>query len=161
MRRRPFTVAVAFCVALAAFVGSTGVATAAQTIEPHEHFKGVVNGHTKHVIVDTVCPGPATPGRTGPVAGGQTLSVERHRRATGDTGPFSQVYAWFVQDSSATTPAAVTFRSYGVEHKIPNKVRVPCDGQGQVQFSSCPYHAPCAAGFVADVVEVTFVNIAA
>ena len=34
------------------------------------------------------------------------------------------------------------------------------DGTGRVEFSSCPYLAPCAYGWVPDYVTVQFVNIA-
>jgi hypothetical protein len=79
----------------------------------------------------------------------------------GYTGLFSQVYAWFDQDSSATKPDMVKFTEYGVSQPIPSAVRVPCSGTGQVTFSSCPYLAPCAAGFIPDEVTVKFVDIAA
>jgi hypothetical protein len=38
---------------------------------------------------------------------------------------------------------------------------VPCSGTGKVEFSSCPYLAPCAFGWVPAYVDVTFNNIAA
>jgi hypothetical protein len=38
---------------------------------------------------------------------------------------------------------------------------VPCGGTGQVEFSSCPYLAPCAYGWVPDYVNVRFIDIAA
>jgi hypothetical protein len=115
------------------------------------------------VVVYTVCAGPASAGRTGPVAGGQTISVVRTRRGHGYTGPFAQIYAWFVPQNTATTtaPAQLKFTSYNAPQAIPTSVQVPCDGSGQVEFSSCPYLAPCAYGWIPAYVAVQFVNIAA
>jgi hypothetical protein len=152
--------AVGLALVLPVLAGSASVADARSAIGPGQHFEGVVNGDTSGAVVYTACAGPSYPGRTGPVVGGQTLSVVRARDGAGNTGPFSQVYAWFVQDSSSNNPVTITFTSFGVKQRVPSAVRVPCDGPGQVQFSSCPDHAPCAAGFVPDIVDVTFVNIA-
>jgi hypothetical protein len=100
-------------------------------------------------------------GRTGPVAGGQTLAVVRATRDHGYTGPFSQIYAWFVPQKGATTaPVQLKFIKYNAPQAIPTSVKVPCDGTGQVEFSSCPYLAPCAYGWVPDYVTVQFENIA-
>lgn len=142
-------------------LGMTITAAGAQEhIQPNQHFMGLVNGSNAPVVVYTVCPGPAA-GQTGPVASGQTLSVAHVASGNGYTGLFSQVYAWFDQDSSATKPDMVKFTEYGVAQPIPSAVRVPCSGTGQVTFSSCPYLAPCAAGFIPDEVTVKFVDIAA
>jgi hypothetical protein len=130
-------------------------------VKPNQHFSGLVNGSHATPVVYTVCPGPASSGRTGPVAGNQKMSVARAGKGKGYTGPFSQIYGWFVQDSSGIPPQTLTFTQYGVSQAIPSAARVPCDGRGQAQFSSCPYLAPCAFGFVPDLVEVRFVNIAA
>jgi hypothetical protein len=136
-------------------------AGAQQSIGPNQHFSGLVNGTRTSAVVYTVCAGPVWAGRTGPVAGGQTLSVVRARKGHGYTGPFAQIYAWFVPQSTATTaPAQVKFISYNAPQAIPTSVQVPCDGTGQVEFSSCPYLAPCAYGWVPDYVAVQFVNIA-
>jgi hypothetical protein len=141
----------------------TGVAAGAQQpIGPKQHFSGVVNGTKTSAVVYTVCAGPASTGRTGPVAGGQTLSVVRARSGHGYTGPFAQIYAWFVPQSGTTAaPVQLKFTSYNAPQAIPASVQVPCDGTGQVEFSSCPYLAPCAFGWVPDYVAVQFVNIAA
>jgi hypothetical protein len=150
-------------VAMAAVViAAAGVpAGAQQPIGPNQHFSGLVNGTRSSAVVYTVCAGPVWAGRTGPVAGGQTLSVVRARKGHGYTGPFAQIYAWFVPQSTATTaPAQVKFISYNAPQAIPTSVQVPCDGTGQVEFSSCPYLAPCAYGWVPDYVAVQFVNIA-
>ena len=135
-------------------------AGAQQPIGPNQHFAGRVNGTRTSAVVYTVCAGPGA-GRTGPVAGGQTLSVVRATRGHGYTGPFSQIYAWFVpRSATATAPTQLKFTSYNAPQAIPTSVQVPCDGTGQVEFSSCPYLAPCAYGWVPDYVTVKFVNIA-
>jgi hypothetical protein len=148
---------------LIASVLGTGASTAAAgaPIKPHQHFSGLVNGSDATPVVYTVCGGPTWTGRAGPLAGGQTMKVARAARGDGSTGPFRQIYAWFAQDSSGSAPQMVKFTEYGVARSIPSTVRVPCDGPGQAEFSSCPYRAPCAAGFVPDFVDVRFVNIAA
>ena len=55
---------------------------------------------------------------------------------------------------------AATITSYGAKVPILDDVRVPCDGTGRVEFSSCPYLAPCAFGWAPDFVDVQFVNVA-
>lgn len=155
-RRIVVTLIVIACVAV---VGVTG-AEASSPIKPSQHFFGLVNGSDATPVVYTVCAGPTWAGRTGPVAGGQTMAVVRTSKGGGFTGPFSQVYAWFAQDSSGRAPQELKFREYGVAQSLPTAAQVPCDGPGQAEFSSCPYLAPCAAGFVPDIVDVRFVNIA-
>ncbi len=140
--------------------GGSSAAGAAEPIRPDQHFIGLVNGSNYKPTVYTVCPGPIWPGRTGPVVGGQTLAVARVARRHGYTSVFSGVNAWFVPDASGPPPQTVSFTDYGTEQSIPASVRVPCDGKGQVQFSSCPYLAPCVAGWVPNVVTVRFVNLA-
>ena len=159
-RTRVFA-AVATVVAVFALAGAP--AGAQQSIGPHQHFEGRVNGTRTSAVVYTVCAGPGGAGRTGPVAGGQTLSVVRVTRGHGYTGLFSQIYAWFVPQSAATTtaPEQLKFVSYNTPQAIPTSVKVPCAGTGQVDFSSCPYLAPCAYGWVPDDVTVQFVDIAA
>ena len=142
---------------------ASGAAYAGATthIQPGDHFIGLVNGSSKLPVVYTICPGPATLGRTGPVQGGQTLAVTQVAAGHGYTGPFSQVYAWIATNAPVNGPLQVTLRTYGTQKAIPTAVRVPCDGAGRVEFSSCPYLAPCAAGWVPTFVRVRFVNIAA
>lgn len=135
-------------------------AAAQQPIGSHQHFIGLVNGSGKTPVVRTVCPGAVTPGRKGPVAGGQTLSVAKVSGGMGYTGLFSQVFAWFVPTANSHPPTQLTFTYFGRPKTIPQSVRVPCAGQGTVEFSSCPYLAPCAAGWVPANVNVRFVNIA-
>lgn len=142
-------------------VGLIAVPASAQApIQPDQHFVGVVNGKRADVVVHTVCPGPASPGRTGPVAGGQTFAVARLAKGSGYTGPFGQVNVWFVPKQQQPAPVQVRLTKYGQPRPIPNTVRVPCDGTGTVEFSSCPYLAPCAFGWVPTYVKVRFVDIA-
>jgi hypothetical protein len=144
-----------------AIIGLGAQVSLAQTpVGPNQHFIGLVNGSNTSVVVDTVCPGPVWRGREGPVAGGQTRSVAEVARGRGFTGPFSQIYSWFVPRHEET-PVELAFTSYGTPQSIPSSVRVPCGGTGRVEFSSCPYLAPCASGWVPDRVRVTFVDIAA
>jgi hypothetical protein len=142
-------------------VGLIAVPAAAQApIRPNQHFAGIVNGKRTDAVVRTVCPGPAAD-RTGRVLAGQTLSVARSARGTGFTGPFTQVNAWFVPSPQGPAPVQVQLTEYGRPQRIPNSVRVPCQGTGAVEFSSCPYLAPCAYGWVPTYVKVRFVNVAA
>ncbi len=139
---------------------NTAIAGASRPIAPNQHFVGRVNGAHHETIVYTVCPGPTWLGRSGPVAGGQTMSVRKKATGNGYTGLFGQVYAWFVPTTTGTAPTQLSFKTYTTPQSIPTSVRVPCDGTGQVEFSSCPYLAPCAYGWVPDYVNVRFVNIA-
>jgi len=151
----------AISVAVAALADDSVPAGAKQVIGPNQHFSGLVNGTPTSAVVYTVCAGPAQAGRTGPVAGGQTLAVSRAGTGHGDTGPFTQIYAWFVPQSGTTTaPKQLKFISYKAPKTIPISVQVPGDGGGMVEFSSCPYLAPCAFGWIPDYVDVQFVNIA-
>jgi hypothetical protein len=148
---------------VALLVTVTGIATTpagAGPIGPNQHFSGSVNGKRASAVVTTVCPGPSA-GRTGPVAGGQTLAVARGRGRDGYTGPFTAIYAWFVPPSGTTTaPTQLKFEAYRTPQAIPTSVQVPCDGTGEVEFSSCPYLAPCAFGWTPDFVDVRFVDVA-
>jgi len=153
---RTLTIAVASLVLVA-----PGAAFASGApIKAGQHFVGLVNGSHKDPVVYTVCPGPVGPGRTGPVAGGQHVSVVQVVTGGGYTGHFSSVHAWFVPVPGGPAPTQLTFRSYKTPQAIPTSIQVPCDGKGKVVFSSCPYLAPCAAGWVPYGVHVRFVDIA-
>jgi hypothetical protein len=153
---------VSIAIAVAALAVASVPAGAQQPIGPNQHFSGLVNGTRTSAVVYTACGGPASAGRTGPVAGGQTLAVARRMTGRGYTGPLTHIYAWFVPQSGTTTaPTQLKFNSYGAPKAIPTSVRVPCDGTGMVEFSSCPYLAPCAFGWIPDYVKVQFTNIAA
>ena len=162
MRDRSIIRSAAVAAAIIACVGAGGgVALAQAPIKPRQHFAGIVNGQEGSAVVYTVCPGPITQHRFGPLKGGQTMAVAQTAHGPGYTGPFSQVYSWFQPlPAGATRPVTLTFTQYGVAQKIPTSVRVPCDGTGQAVFSSCPYLAPCAFGWVPDTVRVKFENIA-
>jgi hypothetical protein len=134
-------------------------ASAKPSIQPDQHFVGRVNGRHRDPIVYTVCPGPSSPGRTGHPAAGQKMVVRKKAAGHGETGLFGQVYAWFVPTAGGAAPTQLLFETYGSRQAIPTSLAVPCDGAGQVEFSSCPYLAPCAAGWVPDYVNVRFVNI--
>jgi hypothetical protein len=161
MRDRSIIRSVTVAAAIIACVGASGGAALAQTpIKHKQHFAGIVNGQAGRAVVYTVCPGPAQH-RFGPLKAGQTMAVAQTAHGPGYTGPFSQVYAWFQPLSpGAARPVTLTFTEYGVPQDIPASVRVPCDGTGQAVFSSCPYLAPCAYGWVPDPVKVKFENIA-
>jgi hypothetical protein len=91
------------------------------------------------------------------------MSVARVKSGGGYTGPFRVVFSWFEPATpvSAARPTQLKFTEYGVPHHIPPSIQVPCGGTGQVEFSSCPYLAPCAFGWVPDHVNVRFIDIAA
>jgi len=89
------------------------------------------------------------------------MAVAEVAHGHGDTGLFSRIYAWFEPVRTGTRPVMLSFTEYGRPRDIPRSVRVPCNGKGEAVFSSCPYLAPCAAGFVQDRLKVKFENIAA
>ena len=142
------------------FSTGTAGAASAQPIRPDQHFAGLVNGKHHDAVVYTVCAGPVSDGRTGPVAGGQTMSVNRVAGGHGFTGPFSVVYAWFVPAAASSPPTQLQFTTYRTPQDIPTSVAVPCGGTGRAEFSACPYLAPCAAGWIPTYVSVRFENIA-
>ncbi len=135
-------------------------AGAGAPIKAGQHFVGLVNATHKEPVVKTVCPGPVGSSRMGPVAGKQTMSVVRVRKGHGYTGLFSSVYAWFQPTTGGAKPTQLHFKHYSTPRTIPTSIRVPCGGTGTVVFSSCPYLAPCAAGWVTDDVKVKFEDIA-
>jgi hypothetical protein len=81
-------------------------------------------------------------------------------RGNGYTSTFRQVYAWFVPASNSPAPTQLKFTRYGQPQNVPTSVRVPCGGTGRVEFSSCPYLAPCVYGWVPNYVTVRFEDIA-
>jgi hypothetical protein len=162
MRDRSIIRSAMVVTAVVACLGGGGGGALAQTpIKHKQHFAGIVNGQQGSAVVYTVCPGPVTRHRFGPVAGGQTMTVAQTAHGPGYTGPFSQIYAWFQPlPAGVSRPVTLTFTQYGVAQDIPTSVRVPCDGTGQAVFSSCPYRAPCAYGWIPGPVKVMFENIA-
>jgi hypothetical protein len=152
-----------FCSALVcgALVTSSVVALGSSPpIRSDQHFVGLVNGRHRNAIVRTVCPGPAAT-NPGPVAVGQTMAVAHVSKGNGDTGLFREIYAWFVPAKVGARPTELRLRAYATPVSIPTSIRGPCDGTGVVEFSSCPYLAPCAYGWVPFYVHVRFVNMAA
>jgi hypothetical protein len=159
--RRSLRIALtSFAVTLALIGTGTSAASAQTPIGADQHFLGFVNGSNDDPVVHTVCPGPSDPGRRGPVESGQTFSVGEVASGGGFTGPLSSMYAWFVPPSTSGKPPSVKFSKYGVAKAIPSTVRVPCSGTGRVEFSPCPYLAPCVAGWVPNYVPVKFENVA-
>jgi len=151
--------AIAVCTALLLMGAGVTSASAGEPIKPDQHFIGLVNGSNAVTVVHTVCPGPEQ--RVGPVAANQNLGVARVSGGHGYTGPLSSLYAWFVPRVRKNGPLEVRFAEYGTHKAVPSGVRVPCAGTGRVEFSSCPYLAPCVTGWVPTYVRVHFVNIAA
>ena len=159
--RRVLVPLAAGVVAVAFSVLAGAEATGAQaSVGSKQHFLGAVDGQAGRAVVTTVCPGPQRPGERGPILSGQQLLVIETPWIGGYTGLFKSIYAWFVPPSGGSAPVQVKFTGYGIPVVIPSSVRAPCTGTGQVEFSSCPYLAPCAAGWVPNYVHVTFVNIA-
>jgi hypothetical protein len=162
MKDRSIARSITVAFAIIALAGVGGEAAAAQMpVGPHQHFVGLVNGKEGRAVVYTVCPGPAGNHRTGPVKKGQTMAVAEVANRHGDTGLFSHIFSWFQPVKAGIRPVMLTFAQYGEPRGIPRSVRVPCNGKGEAVFSSCPYLAPCAAGFVPDTLMVTFENVAA
>src|SRR5947199_10154017 len=87
-------------------------ADAQEPIQPNQHFIGLVNGSNVAPVVYTVCAGPTWPGRTGPVPGGQTMSVAYVAGGAGSTGPLSPVYAWVPQDAAGLRPNLGKFSEF-------------------------------------------------
>jgi len=148
----------------ALLLGPAGPAAAAgEPIGSGQYFAGVVNGVRGSAavtpIVRTICAGPVTPASVGTVAPGQSVSVVRTAKGPGFTGVFSSVSVWFVQPSVVPAPQQIRLAAYGVRAPVPTTIQVPCSGTGQVEFSACPYLAPCAVGWVPTQVTVRFVSV--
>jgi hypothetical protein len=140
---------------------TAGAAGATSRVSPYQHFVGLVNGWTANAGIRVACPGPAMVGRTAGVLSGQTMSVTKKPSGHGYTGLFNHIYAWFVPATGTTSPPTMlTFTEYATPQAIPSSIQVPCGGSGQVEFSSCPYLAPCAAGWSPEFVSVAFENVA-
>ncbi len=151
------------CMTLA-LIGATTLTSEASggaTIKPGQHFRGLVNGKDKAPVVRVACPGPVGANSTGSVVSKQTMAVVHVRKGHGYTGLFSSIYSWFEPTTSGVAPTELHFARYASPLSIPTSIKVPCGGTGHVVFSSCPYLAPCAAGWVIDTVKVKFENVAA
>jgi len=160
--RRSLGVSVAcLIIFITSSIALTAEASADAPIKAGEHYLGMVNATHQSPVVKTICPGPVGPNSTGRVAGKQTMSVVRIRRGHGYTGLFNSVYAWFKPAPGGARPIQMHFTHYSSPQLIPNSVRVPCGGTGTAVFSSCPYLAPCAVGWITDNVKVKFEDVAA
>jgi hypothetical protein len=144
-----------------AVLAADAVAEAGTPMRAREHLDRLVNETRKEAVVRTVCAGPIGSTSTGQVAGRQSLSVVRVQEGGGYTGLFDAVYAWFQPTGPGTRPTQLRFTHFSTRAAIPTSIRVPCRGPGRVVFSSCPYLAPCAAGWVTDDVKVRFEAVAA
>jgi hypothetical protein len=130
--------------------------TTMQPIGPNQQLLGLVNGRNVDAVVYTVCPGPIYPGRTGPPAGGQNLSVQQVASGGGYTASATTIFAQFNSD-----PRQVfIFHDYRVADPISVTLRVPCEGTGTATFSVCFDTLPCPAGAQPDIVAVRFIDIA-
>lgn len=161
MRRVSQVVVVCTALVLCGATSLASAASASATIKAGQHFRGLVNGSHTSPVVEVVCPGPGGADGTGSVAATQTMSVIHVRKGHGYTGLFRSIYSWFAPATGGATPTELHFRRYSAPLAIPTSITVPCGGTGAVVFSSCPYLAPCAAGWVTDTVKVKFENIAA
>jgi hypothetical protein len=141
---------------VAASLWTTASATAAPVpIGPNQYFSGLVNGTHNNAVIKMVCPGPSS-GQLGHPASGQTVSVTQLASTTaGFTGSLANSIAVTFGTQSGT--AGITLKYYDTPAAIPTTLLLPCSGTGQVRYDPEPT-SPTAR---ADVVTVTFVNIAA
>ena len=149
-------------VVLIAMLATIGVAAPAQAttraIRPNQHYLGYVNNKHVGAVIYVVCPGPAGGTRTGPPAGNQTVKVEKVTSGGGYTGSVAhEIWAEFNKDAFHV----VGFTAYNVAKALPTGLQLPCAGTGTVTFTTCFGTLPCAVNAKADVVPVTFVNLAA
>jgi len=127
------------------------------TIGPKQHFAGLVNGKRANAVIRVVCPGPAGGRRTGPPAGGQSVTIDPVRSGGRYTGSSAhEIWVEFGADKRHV----VGFTSYGVRKTIPRALQLPCGGTGRVTFTTCFGTQPCSATARDDHVRVTYENIA-
>jgi hypothetical protein len=148
------------CVALLATVMTIGTAVPAQAttppIGPNQHHVGLVNNKHVGAVIYVICPGP--PGGTGSPAGNQTVKVVHVTSGGGYTGSSAhEIWAEFNKDAFHV----VGFTTYNTPKAIPTGLQLPCSGRGTVTFTTCFGTLPCRANAKANVVPVTFENIAA
>lgn len=122
-------------------------------IGTNQSFTGLVNGMADGALVTTVCPGPA--GGFGQPAGGQSVAAIVDPSGDGNTGDNGAV---FVEPNG--TMQVIPLRSWGEAVEIPTDISVPCDGPGVMVFDPCFGFVGCRGDARADVIRVTFVNIA-
>ena len=131
-------------------------AGAGARIKAGQHFVGLVNGSQGGPVVKTICAGPSSIGH---VAGKQTMSVVHVPAGHGYTGLFSGIHAWLRPATSGTKPTQIYFKTFSTPVAIPTSIEVPCGGTGTIVFSSCPYLAPCAFGWVTYSISVKFESL--
>lgn len=131
----------------------SGAAQAADSVGPHQHFVGLINGHHEGAEVYVACPGPVRPGRTTHPLQKQTLAVALVATGGGFTGEAAnRVVARFLDDPSVK----VVLTTYGTTQPVPTSITVPCEGTGVVRFAP----RPRSSTSMPDSVPITFVNIA-
>ncbi len=156
LRLRALTTLVA-AVALATLAPSGTAGASGGRIGQNQHFVGLVNGKQRGAVVYTVCPGPVSPGQTGPPAGNQTVEVKRVSAGGGDTGSTGSVVYGYIPGGP---PAITQLKRYDTPGAIPTSAMIPCGGTGVVYFSSCALPQPCGTGSKIDYVAVKFEDIA-
>lgn len=124
-------------------------------IGPNQYFAGLVNGTHDNAVVYMACPGPAYPGQLGHPVSGQSVSVTQTSALTnGFTGSLANSIV--VTFTVSVTNPAITLKYYDTPAAIPTTLLLPCSGKGQVRYDP----APTSQTAHADVVGVTFINIA-
>lgn len=127
-------------------------------IGPNQVFQGLVNGVHDNAQITMICPGPVVPGQTGHPASGQTISVSQVPSTTtpnGYTG--SAATSIFASFSTSSSTAGFRFAAYNAPQQIPTSIYLPCSGSAPLTFAPEPTSDTARS----DVIEVTFVNIAA
>lgn len=142
--------------AMAMFGGASAAMAQVAPIGPNQFFIGLVNGTHTNAVIDVVCPGPAFPGQTGHPVSGQNVSVTQTSSATDSGFTGSLADSIVVSFTSATALQRITLKDYDTPVAIPTTFVLPCAGTENVPYDPEPT-SPTAR---ADVVKVTFVNIA-
>ena len=130
---------------------------AGQKVGPNQHFRGLVNGKNTAAQIKVACPGPAVVGRTTHPLAGQTLAVTQVASGGGFTGSSASAIYTTV---TSTLGSVASFKVYDATQPIPTTLTVPCQGTGQIAFSTCFDVIPCTATAKPNVVTVTYVNLA-
>ena len=153
-------------VAAALMVPGVSGATTHAKVGPRQIFDGSVNGSLgtpTPAIIEVVCPGPSTVGRTAHPLPGQTVEVRLAPSAaarSGRTGDHATSIGAFFgpPPPGATGPGEVSFARYGVPKAIPTSLTFPCRGTGVVTFIPFPNNP---ATFRSASVPVEYADVAA
>lgn len=143
VRRVRFLLVVSVLVTVVlAINGTVAAQSRTGTIGPHQHFVGLVNGHSTKATIVMVCTSPLSSAEMGHPLRGQTITVEPASTVAGTSGYTGtsglSVVATFVQaTASAASASTVTFSEYGAQ-TIPSTLLFPCSGSGTVVFSPQP-----------------------